>query len=271
MEVNSICKGYREYNEDMVIVIKDHIFAVVDAATALGEPTHKPSDGVYLDNKFKMEFMSLYKSGKLKPKNFVKQLHNISKKIYKDFVRGNKHLTERYQFPNASMVFCYIDVCDVHIFSIGDVCTFIRMKDGKTRFISDKSIPMMDKKVVAYYQSIGKTNLSDMLDQLKYNRSLLNKGGKKATFSLYEKPNIKVKHEVFDIRNLSEIYLCSDGYYDAFEDLKLFKSRRDLFNSKNDLQDVYKAIVEESKNPNTLIEHPRLKKIDDISAIRVTF
>ena len=32
MEINSICKPYRTYNEDAVVVVKDHLFAVIDAA-----------------------------------------------------------------------------------------------------------------------------------------------------------------------------------------------------------------------------------------------
>jgi hypothetical protein len=271
MEVNSICKGYRKYNEDMVFVIKDHLFAIIDAATALCEPTHQPSEGVFLNNKIKEYFLDLYKRGKITPKNFIKQMNNLSKKIYKDFIKGNKNIKERYQFPNASMAFCLIDVCDVHVFTIGDCCAFIRRKDNKCKFMSDKSIPLMDKKVVEYYQKLGKYEFSDMYEKLRYNRSLLNKGGRRSTFSLYKKPNIKFKHEVFDIRDLVDLYLCSDGYYDAFEDLKLYESRRHFFSKNVDLQDVYRQIVKESEKEDTLVKYPRLKRIDDISAIRVVF
>ena len=255
----------------MVIVIKDHLFVVVDAATALCEPIHLPTDGVYLNIKLKEEILNLYKNRKLTPKNFVKQMNGVSKRLYRDFIKGHKDIKERYQFPNASIALCMIDVCDVHIFTVGDSCAFIRKKDGWTRFISDKSIPLMDKKVVEQYHQEGIYDFDDMYPLLRHNRSLLNKNGKRSTFSLYQKPNIKFKHEVYDIRDLEEIYLCSDGFYDAFEDLKLFKSRKQLFNRKVDLQEVYHLIVKESKKENTLVEHPRLKKIDDISAIRVIF
>ena len=270
MEVNSICKGYRNYNEDMVFVIKDHLFVVVDAATGLCPPFHKPSDGVYFNEKIKEGILDLYHKGKFKGKTFEKQMNILSKKIYRDYVKGHKDL-KRYQFPSASMALCFIDVCDIHIFTIGDSCAFIRKKDNKCRFISDNSIPIMDKKAVEYYHSIGVYEFDDMYEILRKNRDLLNKNGKKSSYSPYKKPNIKFKHEIFDIRELSEIYLCSDGYYDAFTDLRLYKSRRDLFNKKVDLQDVYKGILKESKKKDTLDEHPRLKRIDDISAIRVVF
>ena len=271
MEVNSICKGYRNYNEDMVVVIKDHLFVISDAATALCEPSHLPTDGVYLNIKLKEEILNLYKNHKITPKNFIKQMNKVSKRLYRDFVKGHKDIIERYQFPNASMAVCLIDVCDVHIFTIGDCCSFIRQKNGKTRFMSDKSIPLMDKKVVEHYQKEGIYQFEDMYPLLRKNRALLNENGRRSTFSLYKKPNIKFKHEVYDIRELSEVYLCSDGYYDAFEDLKFYKSRKQLFNKKVDLQEVYRLIVDESKKEDTLIKHPRLKKIDDISAIRIIF
>ena len=271
MEVNSICRGYRSYNEDVVAVIKDHLFVVIDAATALCEPRHQPNDGVFLAEALKKEILDLYRSNKLKPKNFEKQMNNVSKKLYKVFIKGNKDLKERYQFPNAGVAVIYIDVCDVHVFSIGDVSSFIKMKNGKARYISDKTIPIMDREVVKYYHSIGINQFDEMYEKLRYNRSLLNKGGRRAVFSLYKKPHLKFKHEVFDIRELNEAYICSDGYYEAFETFKLFKSRRALFDSKNDLQDVYRKIVETAQKDKDMSKYPRLKLIDDISCVRVVF
>ena len=265
MEVNSLCKGYRNYCEDLVFVVKDHLFVVIDAATGITEPINKPSDGVWLAKQLKEEIQSLYHLGKLKPKNFVKQMNMISKKLYRSFAKGHKGL-ERYQFPFASICLAYIDVCDVHVFSIGDVSTFIRYKNNKARYISDRSIPLMDKKAFEDYGSLEKA-----IPQLKENRSKMNKGGKRSCYSLYKKPNLKFKHEVFDIREINELYLCSDGYYQAFDTFKLYKTRRALFCTKHDLQDVCKEIEKAVKSDPERIKYPRLKETDDISAVRVIF
>ena len=271
MEVNSICKGYREYNEDMVIVIKDHLFVVVDAATALCPPAHLPSDGVFLINELKKELLDLYNSHKLNGKNFAKQMNAISKRIYARYIKGHKDLQERYQFPDASIAIVYIDICDVHFYSVGDASTFIRFKNGKTRYISDKSVPLLNQKVVEHYHALGINQFDEMYEILRFNRSLLNKEGRRSMYSLYKKPRIKFKHELYDIRDLSEVYLCSDGYYEAFDTFKLYKTRRDLFSSTHDLQHVYKSIVESSKSDKNMEKYPRLKVIDDISAIRIIF
>ena len=265
MEVNSLCKGYRNYCEDLVFVIKDHLFAVIDGATGITEPINKPSDGVYLVKELKEEILSLYRSGKLTPKNFEKQMNAVSKRIYRKFVKGHKGL-ERHQFPFASIAIGYIDVCDVHIFSIGDASSFVHYKNGKVRYISDRSIPLMDKKAFEEFGSLEKA-----IPQLNKNRELLNKGGKRSCYSLYEKPHLKFKHEVFDIREIDELYLCSDGYYQAFDTFKLYKSRRELFSNQHDLQDVCKAIEKCVKEDPNRIKYPRLKVTDDISAIRVIF
>ncbi len=272
MEINSICKPYRTYNEDAVVVVKDHLFVVIDAATALGEQLHEPTDGVYLAKALKREILELYNSGKLTPKNFEKKMNLLSQKLYKDFLKGvkNKEL-ERYQFPNASIAVCYIDICDVHIFSIGDTSTFVRRKDDKVRYISDRSIPLMDQEVVEHYHKHGVYQFEDMYEKLRYNRSLLNKGGRRATFSLYKKANLKFKHEVFDIRDLSEVYLCTDGYYEAFDTFKIYKSRRELFSLSHDLQTVCKNIIDVAHEDKAMKKYPRLKLIDDISVIRVVF
>lgn len=271
MEVNSISKGYRDYNEDMVIVIKDHLFVVVDSATALCPPAHLPSDGVFLLKELKKELLDLYNSHKLTGKNFVKQMNNISKRIYSRYIKGHKDLKEKYQFPDASMAIVYIDVCDVHFYSVGDCSSFIRFKNGKTRYISDRSVPLLNQQVVEHYHALGINQFDEMYELLRYNRSLLNKGGRRSMYSLYKKPNIKFKHELYDIRELEEVYLCSDGYYEAFDTFKLYKSRRDLFNSSHDLQSVYKNIVKASELDKNMEKYPRLKQIDDISAIRVVF
>ena len=265
MEVNSICKGYREYNEDVVFVIKDHLFAVIDTATGICEPINKPSDGVYLGRLLKEELLCLYRSNKLTPKNFIKQMNQISKRLYRKFVKGHKDL-ERYQFPYASMSIAYIDMCDVHVFSIGDTSAFVRYKNNKTRYISDRSIPLMDKKAFEDFGSLDKA-----IDRIRYNRSILNKGGRRSCFSLYKKPCLKFKHELFDIREINELYLCSDGYYQAFDTFKIYKSRRELFSNQHDLQDVCKSIEEAVKIDPDRKKYPRLKVTDDISAVRVIF
>lgn len=265
MEVNSLSKGYRNYNEDMVFVVKDHLFAVIDAKTGLDEPINSPSDGVFLIKELKEEVLGLFQSNKLKAKSFEKQMNLISKKIYRKFVKGQKGL-ERYQFPYASIALVLIDVCDVHVFTIGDASAFIRFKNNKTRYISDRSIPLLDKKALEEYGSLEKA-----LPRLRENCSLLNKNGRRSCFSLYKKPNLKFKHEVFDIRELDDLYVCSDGYYQAFETFKLYKNRRELFSYHHDLQDVYKGILERRQLDLKRIKYPRLKEIDDISVVRVIF
>ena len=110
MEVKSLSKGYRHFNEDAVLVIKDHLFVVIDAATGLGEEFHKPSDGVFLAKELKEEILNLYHSGKFNAKTFNKEMNLISKRIYRRFIKGHRNeLNERYQYPNASVAVCFID------------------------------------------------------------------------------------------------------------------------------------------------------------------
>lgn len=267
MEVNSLTKGYRHFNEDAVAVVKDHLFVVIDAATGLDQNYFEPSDGVFLAKELKEQILGLYHSGKLLPKTFEKEMNLVSKRIYRKYIKGHKkELSERYQFPNASIAICYIDICDVHIFSIGDTSSFVRFKNNKVRYISDRSIPLIDKKLAS--EGI---NINNGLDILKENRNRLNRRGRKATFGIYKNPHLKFKHELFDIRDLSEVYLCSDGYYEAFDTFKIYKTRRELFNLKVDLQDVYNNIVKVANTDKELKKYPRIKMVDDISAIRVVF
>ena len=271
MEINSICKGYRDYNEDAVGVIKDRLFIVIDGATSLGPSIKEPTDGVFLSSRLKEEILSIYRNGKLTPKNFVNKMNQLSKKLYKEFVKGIKEPLERYRFPQASMTVCYIDVCDVHIFSIGDTSTYLRFNQGKNRYISDQSIPILDKKTVKHYNDLGIYEFEKMIDTLRTNRELLNRGGKRSVFSLYEKPHLKFKHELYDIRDLKELYLCSDGYYRAFDKFKLYPSRDALFSVKNDLQDVYKKVIEASSIDKECKKYPRVTIKDDVSCVRVVF
>ena len=267
MEVNSLSKGYRHFNEDEVLVIKDHLFMVVDAATGLGEQYNKPSDGVFLAKEIKQQVLNLYHSGKFNAKTFNKEMNLISKRIYRKFIKGHRNeLTERYQFPNASIAICFIDICDVHIFSIGDTSSFIRFKNNKVRYISDRSIPILDRKT-----ALQGINITNGVETLRENRNRVNRRGRKASFGIYKNPKLKFKHELFDIRDLSEVYLCSDGYYEAFDVFKIYKNRRELFNLKVDLQDVYKNIVKYANSDPELKKYPRIKPVDDISAIRVVF
>lgn len=266
MEVNSISKGYRRFNEDLVTVVKDHLFMVIDSATGLTEPFNSPSDGVYLASNVKEYILNLYKSGKLEARTFEKKMNVLSRRLFKRFIKGMNQIPERYQFPSASISLCFINVCDVHIFSIGDTSTYVRDKSGKGKYISDKSIPLMDKDVVN-----SGLNINNGLDVLRKNRTRLNRNGRKPSFSLYKNPHLKFKHYKFDIRKLDEVYLCSDGYYQAFNVFHLYKTRKALFSHEIDLQDVYKSVMTQSMIDKDMKKYPRVKQIDDISAIRVTF
>ena len=124
----------------------------------------------------------------------------------------------------------------------------------------------MDKEIYARHKDFAEAK-----EELKQSKSLLNKGGKKSSFSLYKKPRLKFKHEVFDIRELKELYLCSDGYYRAFNIFHLYKNRRQLFSSSHDLQDVYNGIIKANKSDPKREKYPRLLPLDDISAVRVVF
>ena len=271
MEINTISKGYRSFNEDMVIVIKDHLFGVVDGATSLCEDHHKPSDASFLVKEIKEEVLHLYQQKKLNPKNFQKRMNGVAYRIYRKFVRGFKDIKEPYQIPNATMVFCVIDVCDVHIFSLGDVSSFVRFKNGKVKYISDKSVPLRDQAIAEKYQDGLGLNNPEKVAEIRQMRNDVYHDRKSHAFTLKIKNNLKFKHYVFDIRELIDVYLCSDGYYSAFDTYKIFKSRRALFNQKVDLQDVYKSVVKMSESDSKMEKYPRIKPIDDISCIRVTF
>lgn len=202
MEVNSLSISYQKNNQ--VAVIKDHLFLLVN------EIAYGSEEITYF---IKSEIVNLYKGNKIKEKSFAKRMNIISHKLMR-FLKKN-HIKE---IPLYSINLCYIDVCDVHVFSIGDNASYIHKKDERDSFLFDKS------------------------------------RGDSKYFYPQLKEKIKVKHLKFDINQLYNVFLVNNEYYSAFYEHRLFKNRRRLFHPYLDLQEVSFLLKGFKKNNITAIK-----------------
>lgn len=270
-KVESLSIGYRDFNEDELI-INDDFYAALDGATGLVDSYIKPSDASFLVNEFKKLFK--------KSNNYSKELKNISAKLYDLFINKtnikDKNLT-REHFPSIGLSF--VDISkennELRVYTLGDPIVYIKTKKGSEIF-KDSRLSKLDNKVVKrmiYFskkenKSMNETRL-DVLNLLKINRNKMNKFMGYDVFSIYKNGiNFNIRSKKFKLDEVEMVCLATDGFMQAFDVFHLYKNYDELF-SKN-INEVYEKIKNLAENDAQIIKYPRLKKIDDISIIKLT-
>ena len=108
-----------------------------------------------------------------------------------------------------------------------------------------------------------------IMDILRYNRSLMNEENGYASYTLSSNPNFKYTIKKYNLADIEEIYLYSDGIGQAFDELKITSSPEELFNKYSNIDDIVSDIVTVANTDKDLVKFPRFKKIDDISIIKL--
>ena len=107
-------------------------------------------------------------------------------------------------------------------------------------------------------------------DILIKHRNLINKDGGYTALTLSSNPVINEKTFLFDICELSKIYLYSDGFSQAFEHLQIYENHIEMFSQIDDIKEEIAKIAETSYSDRLGTKYPRFKIIDDITVTEIT-
>ena len=252
------------WNEDRFVIGKNFLM-VIDGATPLIKENNF-NEACWLVNYIKKNIEKY--QGAVK-----ERLHQIAIDAYNELPVKIKD--EDY-LPSASL--SYIEYDDIYFYAhtLGDCeVTFITKDNQIIRCYSDDlykldNIALNELIKIAKEKNINITKARPFInDILIKHRKLINKENGYTAFALTDKPIINTKEYKISRENVKEIYIYSDGFSQAFESLNIYSSHKEMFKVSLDIEAEINNIVDVSFRDPFANKHPRFKKIDDITVIKV--
>ena len=270
MKISHAIRKSRYYNEDRII-FGESFAMVCDGATALHKSCVRPSDGSWL--------VSYIKKNLDKAATDVRgQLKKIAASAYGEFAKLTGGLGDELCLPSAGLAWAELHGQRVAIYTIGDCEAAIIKRDGsKIRHVIP-SLPRLDNialehiKIKAAEQGVSVRQATRLCnDVLIKHRRLMNKSGGYPVFTVDKNPSCEFLANEYDVAELSEVYLYTDGITQAFDELCIYPSWQDMFSRSIDLQEEIQKIVTRAYQDKECNAYPRFKTIDDIAAIKIEF
>lgn len=267
-----ITKGIRKshrYNEDKIIIGKNY-FIVCDGATPLYKSDIKPSEAAWFVNFIKNNMPSSCD-------DVLKQLNKISSYAYEEYNKLNVHCNDEVlSYPSCGMSIVEIKDNMAYIYTIGDCEVVIKKKDGKfIRIIQEDLIKFDNAALDIMIKTSKEKNISlkeavkECKDVLIQNRKLMNKPNGYPAFTISNNPDFDYTVNFFDLDDIKEMYLYSDGITQAFDELKIYNSCEEMFKKSIDVNEEIEKIKERAFSDKDCNKYPRFKTIDDIAIIKI--
>lgn len=266
IERSILKQGLYDYGEDRIIK-QDNFYMVIDGATPLYNDTNPRMLG-YKNKTWASWLVSILKESiEKRNKEVMEVLKDVSIKLYNEFIKINPD--DSKYFPSCNFAMLQI-VGDEAIFTtIGDCEAFIKFKDGIMRRIYQPELIELDKKALDYMISIGGKDKDSVIDMLRENRSLMNKENGYNTYTISANPNFKYTIEKYNMNDIYEIYLYTDGISQAFDEFKIVNNPEELFTKYKTASAIVDDIIKASRSDFSMKKYPRFKRIDDIAIIKL--
>jgi len=265
-KVDFLTWPYREYNEDSFLMLYQTLFVVFDGATGLCDKHVEPSDAAYLVSKLRTMMYNDFGEDKLNLENLLEKMNEYSKQIYEEFIKEGGTINQPYEAPSCGITMIYLAKDKIYAFTTGDTMAYIKLKN-KNEMFRDKRLLKFDADALTKISR----NPEQKLEILQQNRNKMNTKDGYDVFTISENPSFKWMQKTYEYKDVKEIYLCTDGYYQGYETFHLAESEDKWFNKETDVDTKYDQICEVADSDPDLKKYPRFKKIDDITVIKILF
>ena len=240
---------------------------VLDGATPLKKSGIKPTSASW--------FANFVKTNLPKQRGTVLQrLEQVSQKAYKWLKDNNLH----NDLPTAGIA--WAEVCNDHInvYSIGDCEVTVVAKDKKLCRVVGNQLINLDKiaidkiKQICEQQGVSPLQARKQINPLLLkHRNMANKPGGYPVFAPDPVGKFEFLHKVFDLSQVDEVYIYTDGFADGFDCLGVFENHAQAFAQSIDVCEQVEKITKACFDDPQCKKHPRFKKIDDITIIKLKF
>ena len=264
MKITSKTRKSHYWNEDRYIISKDFLM-VIDGATPLIK-SNQFNEACWMVSYIKKNINKY--SGEI-----ADRLYQISKDAYSDLPVKIK---EENYLPSASLSYIEWDDEYYYAYTLGDCEVTFITKDNKVIRCYTEELSILDNIAIKEMQKYAIEKNIHLVqarpfvnDILIKHRKLINRPNGYSGFALMEEPIINLNTLKVKKEDVKEIYIYSDGFSQSFEHLNIYPSHRQMFNKSLDLDEEIKKIVDVAFSDQYCDKHPRLKKIDDITVIKV--
>ena len=265
----AIRKSHR-YNEDKIIIGGNYCI-VCDGATPLYKSNIKPSEAAW--------FVTFIKNNMPKKcDNILNELNKVSKLAFSEYSKLNINSNKgELSYPSCGLSILEKKDNMVYIYTIGDCEALIRRNNGKLTRIVQPILSSFDKKALdLMVQTSKEKNISlkeavkECNDILIKHRLLMNKPNGYPIYTISENPDFEYTVNFYDLDEINEIYLYTDGITQAFDELKIYNSCEEMFQNGIDLYNEIKKIETKAFSDKDCNKYPRFKTIDDIAIIKLS-
>jgi len=270
MKISTATRKSHHYNEDRIIIGKTFCM-VCDGATELIKSSMKPTGGSWLVSFIK-------KNLKKNSADVIGELNEISKKAYLEFVRTEGEKTNKAALPSAGIALAEFLGDKVRISTIADCEAVVITKDGGIIRHIIPDLPQLDSMALAEMVKTSRQKGIPVKEAVEYcrdilikNRQMMNKKDGYAVFTIDKNPDFAFVTAEYDISDIKELYLYTDGITQAFDELKIYSSCEEMFENGIDLNEEITKIKRQAYADKSCNAYPRFKTIDDIAAVKIEF
>lgn len=264
MKITAKTRKSHYWNEDRFVLGKDY-FMVIDGATPLIK-SNNFNEACWLVTYVKENINKLTGS-------IEERLNVLSKEAYN--LLPVKIKEEDYM-PSASLAYVEVLGDEFSAHTLGDCEVTFVLKDGKIIRCFETELAKFDnisiKELVQHAKdkNIHVVNARPFIkDTLLKHRNMINKPNGYKGFSLTSNPEIKTSCFIIKKDLVKEIYIYSDGFSQSFEHLNVYNTHEEMFSKSLDLDEEILKIKNQSFLDPYCDKYPRLKKIDDITVIKI--
>ena len=264
MKVYAKTRKTHYWNEDRFIIGKDY-FMVIDGATPLIK-VNNFNEACWMVNYIKKNINKL--KGNIKERLLVLSKDGFNKLPVK--------MKDEEYLPSAGMAWVEYDEKYFYANVLGDCEVTFITKDGQivrchtTRLNELDGISISELVKNAKERNIHVSEARPYIcDTLLKHRKMINKENGYNAFALSDSPVINEVTLKIEKENVKQIYLYTDGFAQSYDHIFVYKNHEEMFKNDLDLEEEIKKIVIKSFSDPYCDKYPRLKKIDDITAIKI--
>ena len=264
MKITAKTRKSHFWNEDRFVLGKDY-FMVIDGATPLIK-VNNFNEACWLVTYLKENINKLTGSIEERLNILSKEGFNLLPVITKE---------EDYM-PSASLAYVEIKEDEFSAHTLGDCEVTFVLKDGNIIRCFETDLAKLDGISInelvqhAKDKNIHVVSARPFIKEtlLKHRKMINTKEGYKA-FTLSINPIIQP--DLYKIKRdyVKEVYLYSDGFAQSFESLHIYNDHNQMFSKSLDINEEINKIKLAAFNDPYCNLHPRLKKIDDITIIKI--
>lgn len=264
MKIDALTRKSHFWNEDRFI-LGNNYYLVIDGATPLIK--NKGHNLACYMVKYIKKNIHKY-NGSIKTR-----LEMLSSDIYKSL----KTLSDDTAYlPSASLSYVEDKGDEYEIGIVGDCEAVVKKVDGEIIRCYDDSLSKLDDFALSKMIEIAKEKNIDIVDARPFindilieNRRLQNKENGYNAYTVL--PNFSLNELKFKFKksDVTEIYLYSDGFSDAFTSLGIYSSYEEMFKNSIDIKEEVNKIKLASYNDSKCNKNPRFKVIDDITIVKI--